>query len=447
MAAIAKVLFGGGSPASSAAPSDADFADFATAASPLAPSHAASSLSSGAAAAASTTGSPSVYYSNEGRPYTAWYRVWERTSLADFYQELFIIPIILVIVLVNIVGTRANRSRAKKWASTYLPMLDSEFASVGFGGRKSLRVGDVKQDGIAQAVTGSTDVPADLLKEKSKSEYVAYATGRQNVAWLDIRISLYKRNNPLAWFGELATSFFTESFPAPAERVEATAYCFDGKEKTLLPMAPASKDSTYDGFVWAIVHKDKMRTLRDERYDISLTSTKDHPKLPQWATVMSESAEVTEAMLTPDLIKAVTDAGEDLEALIITDQPIDAPKKLDDLVPRKRIYLSMRLNPKPASTSLFATFLRLPDHLVSTAHFRPEALRKVRATREEEARKLRKLDDEEKAEERRVAAEKLKKEERDRRLGKMSAEEQRKFLQKEKEQENRKMTKKRTQRG
>lgn len=394
--------------------------------------------------------------------------MWERTSLADFYQELFIIPIILVIVLVNIIGTRANRSRAKKWASTYLPMLDSEFASVGFGGRKSLRVGDVKEDGIAQAVTGSTDVPADLLKEKSKSEYVAYATGRQNVAWLDIRISLYKRNNPLAWFGELATSFFTESFPAPAERVEATAYCFDGKEKTLLPMAPASKDSTYDGFVWAIVHKDKMRTLRDERYDISLTSTKDHPKLPQWATVMSESAEVTEAMLTPDLIKAVTDAGEDLEALIITDQPIDAPKKyayptmprkhpnpsltlsphrLDDLVPRKRIYLSMRLNPKPASTSLFATFLRLPDHLVSTAHFRPEALRKVRATREEEARKLRKLDDEEKAEERRVAAEKLKKEERDRRLGKMSAEEQRKFLQKEKEQENRKMTKKRTQRG
>jgi len=70
-----------------------------------------------------------------------------------------------------------------------------------------------------------------------------------------------------------------------------------------------------------------MRILRDERYDISLTTTKDHPKLPNWATVMSESAEVTEVMLTPELIKAVTDAGEDLECLIITDQPIDAPKK------------------------------------------------------------------------------------------------------------------------
>ena len=42
---------------------------------------------------------------------------------------------------------------------------------------------------------------------------------------------------------------------------------------------------------------------------------------------MSESAEVTEALLTPDLVKAITDAGEDLESLIVSDQPIDAPQK------------------------------------------------------------------------------------------------------------------------
>jgi hypothetical protein len=126
---------------------------------------------------------------------------------------------------------------------------------------------------------------------------------------------------------------------------------------------------------------------------------------------------------------------------------LTALTRLDDLIPRKRVHLSMRLNPKPASTSLFAAFLRMPDHLVSTAHFRPEALRKVRATRDDEAKKLRKIDDEEKAEERRVQAEKLKKEERDRRLGKMNADEQKKFLQKEKEAEQRKMSKKRTTRA
>lgn len=241
---------------------------------------------------------------------------------------MVIIPILFIIVIVNVWGTRANRHRAKQWASTYLPMLESEYASVGFGGRKSLKDGSDGSDNLAKKMAGSTDVPDDMLKEKSKNEFLTYCSGRQNVAWLDIKISLYKRYNPLTWFDEAVLAFFFESMPAPVERIEATAYCFDGKEKTLLHNAPnAGKDSTFDGFVFAVVHKDKMRALRDERYDLSLTSTKDHAKLPDWATVMSESAEVTEAMLTDDLVKAVKDAGEDLEALIISDQPIDAPKK------------------------------------------------------------------------------------------------------------------------
>ena len=59
----------------------------------------------------------------------------------------------------------------------------------------------------------------------------------------------------------------------------------------------------------------------------------------------------------------------------------------------------MRLNPK-ASTALFAYFLRLPDILVQTAHYRPEALRKIKQTREEEQLKIKKADEDEKAEER-----------------------------------------------
>lgn len=257
-------------------------------------------------------------------------------TLADFYQELVILPCLLLVVLVNLWGSRANRHRAKQWAATHLPMLESEFASIGFGGgRTSPKLDDVQASGLAKAMAGSTDVPEEMLREKSKGEYVTYATGRQNVAWLDVKITLYPRYNPFRWLGEIALSFFFDTMPLPTERVEATAYCFDGKEKSLVPSqsqsgsgsGPGSRDSTYDGFVWAVVHKDKMKQLRDDRYDVSLTSTKDHPKLPDWATVMSESAEVTEALLTPDLVKAITDAGEDLEALIVSDQPIDAPKK------------------------------------------------------------------------------------------------------------------------
>ena len=249
-----------------------------------------------------------------GRPYTKWYRVWERVTIADFYQELFIIPVIIVVILVNLWGSNANKKRAAQWAELHLPHLEQEFAAVGFGAKRA--------DGQ----------PGLLWKEKSKNEYITYATGRQNVAYLDVKLTLYKRYNPLIWLGELAASFFVDSYDAPEERLEATAYAFDGRERSLVAAQAQNassqhKDSTFDGFVWAIVHKDKMRKLRNDRYDISLAVQKDHPKLPQWATVMSESAEITEALLTPELIKAVTAAGDDLEALIVTDQPVDAPRK------------------------------------------------------------------------------------------------------------------------
>ncbi len=41
---------------------------------------------------------------------------------------------------------------------------------------------------------------------------------------------------------------------------------------------------------------------------------------------MSESAEITETLLTPELTKAAEAAGELLDYLIVSDQPIDKPK-------------------------------------------------------------------------------------------------------------------------
>ena len=250
-------------------------------------------------------------------------------TLADFYQELVLIPFLLVIILVNLVGSRLNKSRAKQWAAAHLPIIESEFASVGFGGGKGgTKVGDVQSQGLAKAMAGSQDVPEELLKQKAKNEYILYATGRQNVAYLHTLLTLHKRYNPFVWFGEAALSFLMDSVAAPVEQVEATLYPFDGKEKTLIQNVEGGvKDSSYDNFVWAIVHKDKMKQLRDDRYDLSLTVTRDNAKLPDFCTVMTESAEISDALLTPELIKAVTAAGEDLEALIISDQPIDAPKK------------------------------------------------------------------------------------------------------------------------
>ena len=278
--------------------------------------------------------------SRPGITYTKWYKVWERTSPSDFYQEAIILPFIVLLVGLHAWGRSKNKRKAKGWITAHAPVLEKEFALVGFGGRKAPTVDDVQSSGLLQAMTSDDLViPTELLKEKTAQEYTTYATGRQNVAFVDVKVSLFKRYNPVTFLLELALSFFFDSIRSPVERMEATSYAFDGKEKDLIPVQNQREQETmearvkglqssYDGFVWAVVNKDGMRQLRDERYDISLTTTKDHPKLPPWATVMSESAEITELLLTPELTKAVEQAGDAaFEYLIVTDQPIDKPQK------------------------------------------------------------------------------------------------------------------------
>lgn len=277
--------------------------------------------------------------SNSDIVYTRWYRIWERSSPKDFYQEAVIIPFIILVIGIHVWGRRKNRRKARQWLDAHAPVLDQEFALVGFGGQTLPSVDEVQSAGLAKALSSSErDVPHDLLKETSAQEFITYATGRQNVAFLDVKLALFKRHNPLSIFTDLILSFFFESARPPTERMEATAYAFDGREKDLVLSYAKSEQaatdsrgkdaqSTYDGFVWAVVHKEGMRHLRDDRYDLSLTTTKDHAKLPLWATVMSENAEITDMLLTSDLIKAIESAGELLEYLIITDQPIDKPQK------------------------------------------------------------------------------------------------------------------------
>ncbi|KAF2179361.1 DUF1682-domain-containing protein [Zopfia rhizophila CBS 207.26] len=429
MADFVKGLFGGEKPTQAPTANDPspDFADFAGA-----PSPEPASISSFTTPSAP----PTFPTSTVGQvPYTKWYRVWERTTLNDFKTEMYILPFIIVVVAVHLWGTRTNRRKATHWMRAHAPLLQQEFAQVGY-------------------IRPQASVDDNMLREKKADEYIIYATGRQNVAFIDVKLTLVKRFNPLLRFGETILGLFFESLPAPQERMEATSYVFDGREAQIVPGFGKGEEkksvpnSTFDGFVWAVVHKDLMKRLREDRYDLSLTTTKDHSKLPVWVTVMSESAEITETLLTPELIKAVNDAGDNFEALVVSDQPMDQPKKLDDTIPRKRISLSTKLQSSgtsyEASIPLFQYFLRIPDHLVSIGRFRAEAMRRIKQTREEQIAKIRRLDEDEKAEERKLKSDKEKKEKRDQVLGRLSAEEQRKYLEKEREKESRRKERKKT---
>lgn len=245
------------------------------------------------------------------------------------------LPFILVVVAVHLWGKRKNGKKAMHWMKSHAPVLQQEFAQVGYL-RPTASVDDVGAVGLTQASEKAKQEaadPANMLREKKADEYQSYATGRQNVAFVDFKLTLAKRYNPLMLLGEQLIALFFESLPAPVERLEATSYVFDGREAQIAPGFGKGEEkksvpnSTFDGFVFAVVHKDLMKRLREDRYDLSLTATKDHAKLPVWTTVMSESAEVTDTMLTPELIKAINDAGDNFEALIVSDQPMDQPKK------------------------------------------------------------------------------------------------------------------------
>jgi hypothetical protein len=296
-----------------------DFADYAAAPDPT-PADLAFNTVPAAAAPTGALGS---------RPYTAWYRVWERTTADDFKLEMYILPFLFVLIAVHVWGTRRNRSKARAWINAHVPSLQREFAQVGY---LKPRPGatSVFDDDLAAALEEAAK-PENALREKKADEFTTYATGRQNVAFVDFKLSLAKRFNPFLRIGEHLLPLFLESFPAPQERLEATAYVFDGIEAKIAPAYGKTElkkvpNSSFDGFVFAVVHKDIMKRLREERYDLSLTTTRDHAKLPLWTTVMSESAEVTDALLTPELIKAITEAGDSFEALVVTDQPMDQPK-------------------------------------------------------------------------------------------------------------------------
>ncbi|KAG9675454.1 DUF1682 domain protein, partial [Aureobasidium melanogenum] len=443
MADFVKGLFGGAnpSPASAVPSADSDFADFADAPSPK-PASLSSTITS--RPAYQTLGAK---IDISDRPFTKWYNVHERVTWSDFKTEAFVVPFLLLTIFIHFWGVRANRRRANAWIRSHVNVLENEFAHVGFG--RKLDLANVSPD---VAMSAGDKINPEVLREKSKDVFLSYATGRQNVACVDVKLSLLKRYNPLALISELGLGFFFESMAGSGEKAEITAYTFDGKEAQFIPRARGEeekrfKDTTYDGFIFAIVNKDSMRRVREERYDVSLTTTKDHQKLPPWVSVMSESAEVTESLLTQELANAIKECGDDLESLIVTDMPVDAPKTLDDLVPKKRLTLTLKLNSGANTMPLFSYFLRMPDQLVSSAHFRPEVMRRIRQTREEEAKKVRKVIEAEGAEDRKLLSDKAKKEQRDRKLKGMSADEQKRFLEREREKEQRKRTGRQTMRA
>ncbi|KAI5779810.1 hypothetical protein EDC01DRAFT_297659 [Geopyxis carbonaria] len=411
--------------ASVASSVDDDFADYAT--------------PSPVAEEAASTFSPIAYASSTPVPgFTGpWYAVWERHSLSEFKTEGYVFILIAVVVAVHLWGSKRNRTIAKGFITAIAPVLTREFAMVGFN-----------EKGTANTIDADSEFDAEkAVKENSNLEFVSYASGRANVAFMHTTIGLQRRNNPMAWLGEYLASFMFESIPEPTDHITITMSPFDGGELFGRPTG----NSKYDNFVWALVNKRNMRRWRDERYDLSLTRTSDWDGLPNWLAVMGESKEIGDTCLYKDLKDVIGECSSFLEYLIVTDMPKERPAKLSELNPKKRITLALTMPSEsvPAETlqRLLSAFIRLADHLCANARFRPEVTRKIKLTREDEVKKLKRSLEEETKEERDFKRAEDKKTEREAKLRNMSASEQKKFLEKERQKEQKGMAKKAGRKG
>lgn len=277
-------------------------------------------------------------------------------------------------------------------------------------------------------------VTQDKLYIKDSSEnFSSYATGRVNIAKVNIDIRLKPRHNLFVWILETVMSFFTESVVSP-------------DDKATIEIIPSS-DASYDNFITAIVSKLGMNDHRKFNYFLSLTKTSDSTKIPESFVFMSEANEFQEKTLTPELKKALTlQAASFLKFVAITDQPVERPETISACAPSRRIIISTELISNAEQLAQLSEILNsifnLVDQLATQKiTFKSEAVKKVVKTRENEIAKIRKVLDEIKEDELAAEKAKLKREERTN-LRNLSREEQIKLEKKEAEKRQRKAQRK-----
>lgn len=270
-----------------------------------------------------------------------------------------------------------------------------------------------------------------LYVKDSSESYSSYATGRANIAKVDLTFRLAPRHNSFVWILETLLSIFTESVQAPTDRVD-------------IVITPSAE---YDNFILAIVSKLGMNDFRKFNYYLSLTKTSDSARLPESFVFMSEAAEFQDKTLTEELRQSLKlDTASFLRFIAITDQPTEKPATIPECQPVRRIVVSTKLvtgsDQLAQISKVLNSVFNLVDHLATKKIlFKPEALKKIVKTREVEISKIKKIDEEIKAEKLAEEQAKLKKQEQAR-LRNLSSAEQEKLEKKALEKKQRKAQRK-----
>ncbi|CAN3372602.1 hypothetical protein DIURU_004904 [Diutina rugosa] len=332
-----------------------------------------------------------------------------RVKAQNWSLELVTSVMVASFVGAYILGNWYNTKKANNFFNGLKGVLNENFAQVGV----------------------SPDPKAPQLEKDTPEQFTGYATGRENIASVAFQFTLQARQNFLVWFFEFVLSFFFPSIPKPEDTCEITIY-------------PSQQ---YDNFIAGIVNKNGMNDHRQKNFYLSLTTTNDSSLLPVEFVYMTEVNELAER-ITTDKIK--NNLFKSLRYVAFTDLPVSKPEEIADLIPRRRIVVSVDITSDKAQLAQLSELLEglfeVVDGLAANEiKIRPETLKKIVKTRDNEVNKIRKLLDEDRElRKQEEAAQKLREEAEARR--RLSPQEQLKLEKKEQEKKRKKMLKKQQQR-
>ncbi|RXW25247.1 hypothetical protein EST38_g607 [Candolleomyces aberdarensis] len=309
----------------------------------------------------------------------------------------------LVYVLFTFYGIARNSSKAKNWLNAHLPIYERQFS-------KPQSKGGLISDGY--------------------SDYFNFSTGRRNIASLHSVLTLRPRHD---LFQILYQTLWT-----------LIDLHYNPEDEVQLDFKLAPGALPHD-FVWAVVAKNDLLSVKKDRWDLTFTKTTDNPALPPTLSVMSEFADVTESILRPvgsfSIIEVLKDPKIQpyFRSLSVTDQPRTRPSVPVPAENReKHVILNLRLPSNSADTaSLVSSVFQFVDNLTKL-NLRPETKTKLKKAREETDKLIKEEEEKEAREEQldQKAAEKRKA--REERMAKLSAADQKKELDRERKRNMRK---------
>ncbi|KIK97155.1 hypothetical protein PAXRUDRAFT_136887 [Paxillus rubicundulus Ve08.2h10] len=323
---------------------------------------------------------------------------------ALFKTQACLLLALLFYIALALYGKSANARKANAMYTALLPLLSHHFSA------------PTSSSGLI------SDGPTDLF---------VFSTGRRALASLHSVFSLRPRQDPLQILWQSLWGMYDLRYD-PVD------------ELTLDFLLDPETAANAPDFVWAVVQKRELSTIRDRRWDLTFTRTTEHPSLPPTLSLMSEFADVSEALLKLPLTPSTTlptllsspKTLPYLRSLSITDQPPERPHTASSYVTEKlknkRVVLNLTLPDAAKADEVLhivdAAFVLVDILAAGKVVLRPETKTKIKKVREDVVNDIKQEEVKEKKEEAAEGRKAAKRRAEDDKFAKLSAAEQKKVL-------------------